>query len=383
MNGGSASFLRVHLGRLRVAWTSGGRGRGQTSKCPRQEEENAVLPKSSPMQGLVSLLGDPRSTARTLRGTSWERGPEGAAVTEAGGRAGRGRGPNGAGTAGGLGGAWEERSRPRPRRAHRRAHRPPPPTPPLPPRASRRPRHLAAGDPRPPRARLPDCGVGTGAAAAPAAHKAPDGAAAPRHPGSGSAERGLRVPASSCGAAPPSGSLEREGRPRDASTPAPCRAPARPRPSPPGNRRCRLGAEGSAWGVLTPGWAAPRRDLAGKDAWARAGERPRRRRRRLGREASTVRPWTCNRRARERAPPPPAAPPTGWPAPPSGPAHRPAPASPLAPASFPPPAPSPPLRPAGAVGSAENNAARRGNPSTKVSCDILLMAIIYSKSSLD
>lgn len=226
-----------------MAWTSGGRGRGQTSKCPRQEEENAVLPKSSPMQGLVSLLGDPRSTARTLRGTSWERGPEGAAVTEAGGRAGRGRGPNGAGTAGGLGGAWEERSRPRPRRAHRRAHRPPPPTPPLPPRASRRPRHLAAGDLGLP-ARLPDCGVGTGAAAAPAAHKAPDGAAAPPRlatPAPGAQSAGSASPR------PPAGQPRRaeasSGR-GDPATRAPP-PPAGPRP----DRDPHLqGTGAAAWG---------------------------------------------------------------------------------------------------------------------------------------
>lgn len=301
-----------------MAWTSGGRGRGQTSKCPRQEEENAVFPKSSPMQGLVSLLGDPRSTARTLRGTSWERGPEGAAVTEAGGQGKRTqRRGNRRWARRGLGGARPPAS-PQGAQAGAQAAAPDPAAstarvpPPPPPRGRR---------PRPPRA-PPGLRRGNRSCRSPSCTQSPRrgrSASPPRHPGSGSAERGLRVPASSCGAAPPSGSLEREGRPRDASTPAPCRAPARPRPSPPGNRRCRLGAEGSAWGVLTPGWAAPRRDLAGKDAWARAEERPRRRRRRLGREASTVRPWTCNRRARERAPPA-AAPPTGWPAPPSGPA---------------------------------------------------------------
>lgn len=37
------------------------------------------------------------------------------------------------------------------------------------------------------------------------------------------------------------------------------------------NRRCPLREEGSAWGILTLSLAAPRRDLAGKDARARAG----------------------------------------------------------------------------------------------------------------
>ncbi|EAW73120.1 hCG2041340, partial [Homo sapiens] len=51
---------------------------------------------------------------------------------------------------------------------------------------------------------------------------------------------------------------------------------------------------------------------------------------------------------------------------------------------FPLPPPSAPQRPPGAICSLrETNAKRRGNPSTKMSCDILLMAIIYSKSSLD
>lgn len=50
----------------------------------------------------------------------------------------------------------------------------------------------------------------------------------------------------------------------------------------------------------------------------------------------------------------------------------------------PPSRPASPLSPPGVIGPLpEMNAKRRGEPSTKMSCDILLMGIIYSKSSLD
>lgn len=123
-------------------------------------------------------------------------------------------------------------------------------------------------------------------------------------------------------------------------------------------------------------WVGPRRDLVGKDA--RVGERNPNRLwpcRLLRREASTVRPRTCSCRARTHARAPLPAPPR-----PAGPAPpRPAPPASSFPAGSHRSAPR-----AGAIGAfPETYAKRHGKPSTKMSCDILLMAIIYSKSSLD
>lgn len=169
--------------------------------------------------------------------------------------------------------------------------------------------------------------------------------------------------------------LERRGDPGHASTPAPRGALARRRLAPQRNRRCRLGRRRApAEYSHCAGW---RGDLVGKDARVRAGERTPTGSARAA--ASEGRPLPSGRGPAAAAGPAPSREPRPPPAPP-----RPASARPSGRPPHPRPAPSPPLCPPGAIGFLpETNAKRRGNPSTKVSCDILLMALIYSKSSLD
>lgn len=188
-------------------------------------------------------------------------------------------------------------------------------------------------------------------------------ASTPRYPGSRSSESSARrYHVRSRGDAPLRRSLQREVRSRAREHPRPQAGPsARGRLSPLMNGRCRLQEErGRGTGTLGRAAQGPRWE--GR-AGSRRGAEPQR-----VAPAPPPRKGGLYRSAADLQPLP--APPR-----PAGPAPRP---------PFLLPAPSPPSLPAGCNRlSGETNAKRRGDPSTKMSCDILLMAIIYSKSSLD